>query len=228
MIETKVQLWGEGHIVRLTTVVVDQYPDRCPICLHAIGPVDTEQHWVVEQRRVEIVFRCPRPECQHYFVARYNWKPPKNHEYSLFEAVPLTVVPTTRSEVITSVSPDFVAVCREAEEADRRHLKRICGPGYRKALEFLIKDYIIKSRLGKADEIKGLSLGKCIKTYIKNAEIRLVAERAVWLGNDEAHYLRKWAEKDLNDLRTLIELTVHWIEMEHLTEQAVKGMPKGR
>ncbi|MGF6947536.1 hypothetical protein QF028_000029 [Neobacillus sp. B4I6] len=40
-----------------------------------------------------------------------------------------------------------------------------------------------------------------------------MAERAVWLGNDETHYVRKWDDKDLKDLKNLIDLTVYFISM---------------
>jgi len=131
-------------------------------------------------------------------------------------------------EIIQKISADFVSVYREAEEAELRNLKLVCGPGYRKALEFLIKDYVIKLNPGKDDEIKRMNLGKCISDFVKNDKVRGVAARAVWLGNDETHYLRKWEEKDLQDLKNLITLTVLWIRMEELTEAAIKEMPAGR
>ena len=59
-------------------------------------------------------------------------------------------------------------------------------------------------------------------------KVKQVAARAVWLGNDETHYLRKWEGKDLQDLKKLIALTVHWIEMEELTEAVMKDMPEGK
>jgi len=34
--------------------------------------------------------------------------------------------------------------------------------------------------------------------------------------------------KDREDLKALIELTVHWIEMEELTEAVMKDMPEGK
>lgn len=40
-----------------------------------------------------------------------------------------------------------------------------------------------------------------------------MAERATWLGNDETHYVRKWENKDLKDLKNLIDLTVYFISM---------------
>jgi hypothetical protein len=51
-----------------------------------------------------------------------------------------------------------------------------------------------------------------------------VASRAAWLGNDETHYLRTWEDKDLTDLKKLIELTVQWIEIEELARDVVVDM----
>ncbi len=228
MIQTKAEFRGYNHAIHITAVALNQYPGRCPVCLHEIGPIDTDQHWLFAERRLEIVFRCPRPECEHYFVARYSIAPPHQGRYSFSEAVPLTVEPTDRTDLIRKISPDFAAVCRQAEESELRNLKLICGPGYRKALEFLIKDYVISLNPDKTDEIKKMNLAKCIADFVENDKVRDVAQRAIWLGNDETHYLRKWDEKDMKDLKTLIELTVHWIEMETLTEEAIKDMPEGR
>ena len=229
MIEIKTELRGSSkNEKRITTRTIDQYPPHCPVCLHAIGPIDTEQHWLFEEHRLEIVFRCPRPECEHYFVGRYSPIESKSRRYSLSEAVPLNVAQTERSGLIKEVSPDFVDIYREAEESDIRNLKLICGPGYRKALEFLIKDYLASLNPKRADEIRKMKLGKCISDLVQNDKVKEVAKRAAWLGNDETHYLRKWDEKDVKDLKNLIELTVLWIEMENRTAEAIKDMPEGR
>lgn len=44
------------------------------------------------------------------------------------------------------------------------------------------------------------------------------AKRAAWLGNDETHYVRKHEHMTVNDLKRLIDLTIHWIMMEQLTD----------
>lgn len=49
---------------------------------------------------------------------------------------------------------------------------------------------------------------------IDNPKIKEIAKRATWLGNDETHYFRKWEDKDLNDLKKLIEIVVYFISME--------------
>ena len=97
--------------------------------------------------------------------------------------------------------------------------------GYRKAFEFLIKDYLIKNRSNDANAIKSAMLGACINNYVTDTNTKNVAKRVTWLGNDETHYERRWVDKDLSDLKTMINLAIHWIEAEHATAELLKSMP---
>ena len=47
----------------------------------------------------------------------------------------------------------------------------IAGMGYRKALEYLIKDYIIYINPDKESEVKSMLLGKCINDLVENPKI---------------------------------------------------------
>jgi len=69
-------------------------------------------------------------------------------------------------------------------------------------------------------------LAACIEKYVKSEQIKQIAKRAAWLGNDEIHYTRKWEGKDLVDLKRLITLTLHWIEIEKLTADVIDDMPE--
>jgi hypothetical protein len=119
----------------------------------------------------------------------------------------------------------FVSVFTEADEAKYLGLRQVAGPGYRKAFEFLIKDYAISLALTKEKEIKEKFSGAVVLEFIPDARIQAVATRCLWLGNDETHYLRKWVDHDIEDLLSLIQLTIHWIEIEQLSKQYVKEMP---
>jgi hypothetical protein len=68
----------------------------------------------------------------------------------------------------------------------------------------------------------------CIKEFVTDTRVRTTAERATWLGNDETHYIRKWEDKDLQDMKRLITLTSYWIQSEHLTKSAIAEMPQGK
>src|SRR5690606_5384417 len=127
---------------------------------------------------------------------------------------------------IEEISPSFVQIYNESYSAEQQGLIEICGVGFRKALEFLIKDYSILNNPSEEDKILKMRLANCIKDYVSDERIKKVAKRAVWLGNDETHYVRKWETKNLQDLKKLIELTVHWIEMEKLTESFETDMPE--
>jgi hypothetical protein len=62
---------------------------------------------------------------------------------------------------------------------------------------------------------------------LRSAPARL-ASQAAWLGNDEIHYVRKWEDKDLEDLKKLIQAVIYWILMEQRTDHAIKTMPEGK
>lgn len=133
------------------------------------------------------------------------------------------------SPVIQEISSQFVKIYNEAFSAEQMGLMEICGAGYRKALEFLIKDYVMKGKSEEGQEkIKRMQLMLCIKEYVDNDNIKMVAERAAWLGNDETHYVRKWEEKDVQDLKGLIRLTIWWIEQTTETMKLLEEMPEGR
>lgn len=96
------------------------------------------------------------------------------------------------SNTITEISPSFDKIYNEAYKAEQQDLEEICGVGYRKALEFLIKDYLISKGEENEETIKNAPLGQCIQNYVNDDRIKKVAKRAAWLGNDETHYVRKW------------------------------------
>jgi len=178
---------------------------------------------------LEIVFECPDEDCQRLFIARYfRIHPVMSDVYNLGECVPWEAFDSEFSEAIQKISPDFCEIANQAQKAEHQGWKLVAGPGYRKSLEFLIKDYLCRLRPDDTEKIKKVELGACINSYVANDRVKKMASRAAWLGNDEVHYVRKWVDKDLEDLKKLIELTVHWIQMEELTETVLKEMPEGR
>ena len=75
------------------------------------------------------------------------------------------------------------------------------------------------------DSIKKKLLAQCINDNIENPQIKEVARRATWLGNDETHYLKEWSDKDILDLVQTIDLTISWIEYNVKTENLLNDMP---
>lgn len=127
--------------------------------------------------------------------------------------------------VINSVSQKFVEIYNEVVIGEKLGMNNTYGMGYRKALEFLIKDYAVMNNPSDEEDIKKAFLGDCIKKYIDNDTIKGIAKRAAWLGNDETHYVRKWGDKDISDLKRLIELTMNAIESEVEEKKLRTTMP---
>jgi hypothetical protein len=127
---------------------------------------------------------------------------------------------------VATLSPSFVEIHGQANAAEYWRLDQIAGVGYRKALEFLVKDYCSKIDPTKAEAIKAKQLGEVIKDHIGDANIQECARRPAWLGNDETHYVRLWTDKDVKDLKALINLTESWINTHPMTQQYRADMPE--
>ncbi|MFR5472135.1 MAG: hypothetical protein ACLTG7_11415 [Romboutsia sp.] len=112
----------------------------------------------------------------------------------------------------------------QAKQAEEVGLDQVCGVAYRKALEFLIKDYCCKKKPEEEENIKKKFLSNVIKEYVDNPNIKMLAERAAWLGNDETHYIRKWESHDIKVLIKLIDLTCSWINLEEKTRKYSESM----
>jgi hypothetical protein len=169
---------------------------------------------------IQVVYQCGFRSCTGFFICGY-----RADGGACVSVAPVEPNLTAFPEYIRNLSPPFVAIYGEAEKAGSLGLKQIAGPGYRKAFEFLIKDYATSLVPDKAEEIKAAFSGTVVKDYIEDARIQGVASRCLWLGNDESHYLRRWEDKDATDLKALISLTVHWIEIEQLSKTYINDMP---
>jgi hypothetical protein len=135
------------------------------------------------------------------------------------DAHPIAVYPQPNtekdfSEEIAKLSPNFIKIYHQAEKAENTGLSEICGLGYRKALEFLVKDYGIAFYPNDEEKIKKLTLSACINTYIDNHRIKALATASAWLGNDETHYVRKHETYNLAHLKAFISATVSFIDSE--------------
>lgn len=208
---------------------VDKHPDYCPLCHHAIEPKSLGASFYIDMipSIIEALYCCPRHRCGHVFIARYRLRGLYG-DYGLCECVPFELQEMEFFQEIVELSPDFCAIANQARNAEHLGLSLIAGGGYRKALEFLVKDYAIRLSPSDAEQIKKTDLGPCIQTYISNPMVKDTAQRAAWLGNDEVHYLRKWEDHDLQDLKDLIQLIVTTIRGELIYSKMKLNMPKGK
>lgn len=122
-------------------------------------------------------------------------------------------------ENIQTLSPTFVDLYHQSETAEQNGSADICGMGYRKAVEFLIKDYLIHFNPEQRDTIANMNLSPAID-LLENTRLKTIAKRCAWLGNDETHYVRKHEDYSVADLKTFILACVSYIESELCVEKA--------
>jgi hypothetical protein len=197
-------------------------PDACPICHRHSEMSCAIADMVEDGQGVQAIFRCGYKACRVFFICSYGPRPSS----ALLTVRPVKPPESMFTDTVAKLSPAFISIFREADEAKHLGLNQIAGPGYRKAFEFLIKDYAKSLAPDKAEWIEKKFSGTVVAEFVPDARIQAVATRCLWLGNDETHYLRKWTDHDVEDLVILIRLTASWIEIEHLSKDYVQKMPE--
>lgn len=227
-------------------------PDFCPVCEHAAqiekvteAPQLFPRNAELLNQQAQMVFRCPRDSCSALFLGVFSWdssttitNPPGYGSGVTIRGGKVygwkrKLYPSSETKYETTaelkrVSASFFNIASQASRAESAGLDEIAGMGYRKALEFLIKDYCISELPSEKEVIEKKFLGNVISDHVSNQNIKDCAQRAVWLGNDETHYKRKWTHHDVNDLKTLIQLTESWITNELLTKKYKTELVKGK
>lgn len=191
--------------------------DICPYCNKGILPNYINYSSV--GRTLVVLYTCPI--CNEVIVVKYNEFCDK---YYINNIYPAYENKEEFDETITMVSDSFCNIYNQAKTAENMGLNEICGIGYRKALEFLIKDYCKLEYPEEANSIEVKPLKQCIDKYIQNIQIKDCATMATYLGNDETHYIKKWVDKDISDLKKLIKLTLAWIHLNELTKKYKSDM----
>ena len=209
-----------------TCAMTVEKPTMCPICHTSFGGDYVSSQFIPTSNSnkglVYVAYFCSC--CSNMFFSKYS-KDWNTHGY-LLQSFPRKQKDKTFSKHISLLSPNFVKIYNEALQAETEGLTEICGLGYRKSLEFLIKDYLSFQFPDDTNEIEQLPLGKLIKEKIENRNIKILAERCAWLGNDETHYIRKHEDYNVQDLKRFLDSIITYIDSELTVLEALSIGPK--
>lgn len=209
-----------------TTLSFVGEPDKCPVCGRGQS---CKPHYARETKSgiCFAYFQCVLDNCRAPFFGSYE-KRGDNRYYFVDTQVPNYTEETEEvPELIKTISPNYSQIYNQSAQAEDKGFDLIVGCGYRKALEFLIKDYSILLIKGdskdeelseedkeKIEKIKKANLAKVIKDYLNMPKVQALASRATWLGNDETHYERRLEKGDVSVMKRLMRLVIHFIEAE--------------
>ena len=200
-----------------------ELPPVCPIC-HQHGmfePIHCAHYLSLEHGELAAaIYFCNC--CDSFFFTAYS----TDNNYEIFTCYPQTIEPAQLSPHIQEISSNFCDVYAQSCKAEQEHLDLIAGMGYRRALEFLCKDYAISYHADEREQIIAMPLMQCIKKYIDHPVAAQLAERAAWLGNDHAHYISKHPDKDLNDLKLVLDMVIKWIDLQLSSQLAIEQIQK--
>lgn len=187
-----------------------ELPPICPNCIRGIFPKVLEAYFNEANSCIKAVCFCPA--CENLFITDY----PIDYGFTLGfkKIIPLPSRTKKFTDNIEKISPDFCKIYNEAYKAEQQELFEICGMGYRKALEFLIKDYALSLNPNDKEDISKKPLSKCITDHLDSADLKALAIASAWIGNEETHYVRTMTNYGLEDLKTFINAAVSFIDMK--------------
>lgn len=222
---------NESHSINVEYNTIEE----CPNCKKALAPQNLYGvvHKREEKELLSVADYCNG--CHTMIVTEYEISPniidtysDGTHSYSeqnyhmqkLKHSSPVNFRERKFDEALSKISPQFVKIYNQALKAEEYSLDEIAGLGYRKSLEFLIKDYAIYKNPDQAEEIKSLWMMACLNTYIDNDSIKTLAEKSEWIGNDEAHYKKIQDDRDVKDMKKFIDALVYFISMSLIVDDA--------
>ena len=132
-------------------------------------------------------------------------------------------------ELIQNNFSNFIEIYNQAKLAEESDLDQLAGMGYRKAIEFLVTDYLLKYPIEGVEKDwltnpKTSLISKINK--LKNERIRQLATAITYLGNDETHYTRRHPDFDLDKMKAFIKVLLSDIENELIFEESTELINK--
>lgn len=214
----KKQIKIENTLYHSPLYSVIEHDDVCPMCYShlSLDPIYGIAHSSVKHDELLSVF-CRCSNCGELYINRYVEPFGTTEKIS---SEPKRFIKRTFEDSLLTLSPEFDEIYNQARSAESSGLHQIAGIGYRKAIEFLLKDFAISKHPDKSEEIKNLPLSKCINTYIDDENIKSLSIKTVWIGNDETHYVRKHNNRDINDLKKFIDAVVYFINIDFIMQDA--------
>lgn len=205
-------------------------PSICPHCSIGILPIVIFAGHFIDMSHASrryphgigtltAVLKCPK--CSNFSFAQYNFAPSSN-EVSLIQHYPHEQKTKLFPIEISEVSPQFNKIYNQALQSETYLLDEISGIAYRKALEFLIKDYLIyiSTDTNEIEKIKNELLSESIKRL--DDDCRCLALAATWLGNDHTHYMRRFDGRTIEEMKIFIDFVTSDIHRMIVLKNAKK------
>ncbi len=199
----------------------------CPHC-HVVNQPNFKHHEHTTDLdgnpQLLTIWQCTNRECERNFPVLYDT------DYSFIRfldglpkgpnwPIPISNLESGNSEDKTEegaepIQTRFIKTYLQSLIAESEGLDEIAGMGFRKAIEYLVKDWAIQENPKESEKINKLWLSAVIENYY-SGDLKGILERATWLGNDQSHYNKLFEEYDIDVLKELIELIMVELDRQY-------------
>ncbi len=207
-------------------------PNICPHCHVANHPTNLFIRRDTKLDKLVSVWKCAYTQCNKLFaVTHFN-----NGDGYIIERnligfpkgpnFPQPILDLKDGQTIDETSPlqsKFIKTYLQSLEAESNGYDEISGMGYRKAIEYLVKDWAIQSKPTEKELILKMWLGQVIANYY-SGDLKDILERATWLGNDQSHYNKLFGEFNINHLKELIDLIMVELDRQHKKRHYIENI----
>ena len=194
-----------------------EFPSLCPHCHTGINPEIINISELSSLGNFGVIFLCP--VCQKHIFYTYHFF----NNTAMCSSLGYNTNPNLDLNIpneIKNFSPRFEEIFKQSLTAEFYNLTEIAGIGFRKSIEFLIKDYLINIKKKDKVKISNMNLGSAFRE-LDDDRLKPLVTAIVWLGNDETHYLRKYENKSIEDMKKFIHALIFFIYSELAVLEAI-------
>jgi hypothetical protein len=209
-------------------------PNICPHCHIANEPGHQFHLYDSNVDKFLSIWQCNYNKCKKIFAVSHH---KIEGNYSIERCLnglpkgpiwPKPIADLIDGKTIGTETPEqskFIKTYLQSLEAESNGHDEIAGMGYRKAIEYLVKDWAIQTNPTEKEKILGLWLSGVINEFF-TGDLKDILERATWLGNDQTHYNKLFEEYNIDHLKELIDLIMVELDRDFKKRHYIENIEK--
>lgn len=209
-----------------------EIPDICPHCHVANQPLDYGDIFDDSSRLLFTIWKCNANICGKIFIAEHKVEDISEILINRFlvgtsksPIWPKPILDLKDSKSESDEPTKFIKTYLQSLQAEAMGLDEIAGMGYRKSIEYLVKDWAIFKNPEDKEKILGLWMSQIISSYF-DGDVKEILDRATWLGNDQSHYKKLFEEYNIEHLKELIDLVMVELDREFKKQHYIENIER--
>ncbi|MBF2307762.1 DUF4145 domain-containing protein [Staphylococcus hominis] len=188
-------------------------PKSCPYCEQVQTPFLKSSSGLEQNNRIfSVIFICNK--CNQHFLMQYS-KQQTNFRVDNYKSYPVDIyyksADETFSQDLKECSPDFITIFSQLNIAEKHNLNDLLKLGYRKAIEQLVWDYLIKFENKTENSLQKKTFPERIK-LLNFPQAQWLSDLIAWIGNDGAHPYQRHENLTIKDMKRLSDIVIKNIE----------------